>query len=80
MALTETEQAELARLQAQANAPDPRTADGLKGVLHTILDVVSGDVASLGARAWRELHLIVETYDQPPEPPFGTEDNPGAAG
>lgn len=77
MALTEAEQAELARLQAQANAPDPRTGDGLKGVLHTILDVVSGDVAHLGAGAWQELHRTVETYDQPPDDSDGGE--PGTA-
>lgn len=63
MALTPAEQAQLDALQAQANAPEPRTTDGLKGVLHTILDVVSGNVPHLASDAWKDLHTVVEFYD-----------------
>jgi hypothetical protein len=81
MALTAAEQAQLDALQAQANAPEPRTADGLKGVLHTILDVLSGTVAHLPEDAWKTLHTTVEFYDAEhdgQDPGDGQE--PGAAG
>ena len=63
MALTPEEQAQLEALQAQANAPEPRTTTGLKGILHTVLDVVSGNVPHLAEDAWKALHTAVEFYD-----------------
>lgn len=64
MALTPDQQAQLEALQAEANAPPHRTADGLKGVLHTVLDVVSGNVPHLAVDAWDALHAAVEAYDE----------------
>jgi len=70
MALTEEQQALLEALQAKAAEKEPRTETGLKGVLHAVLDVVSGNVAHLPADAWEVLHSTVEHYDEthPAEP------------
>jgi len=64
MALTEEQQALLEALQAKAAEKEPRTETGLKGVLHAVLDVVSGNVAHLPADAWETLHATVEHYDE----------------
>lgn len=60
MPLTKEQEAQLAELQAEQNKPEPRTESGLAGILHSILDVVSGDVAHLPAEAWAALHSQVE--------------------
>ena len=76
--LTPAEQAQLAELQAKENAPEPRTETGVKGVLHTLIDVVSGKVAHLSDDAWAQLHRQAEGNDgdgqaadasDPAEPP-----------
>jgi hypothetical protein len=70
MPLTAAQQAELEALQAEASKPEPRTEGGLAGILHTVLDVVSGAVPHLAADAWAALHHQVEDQygEQPAEP------------
>jgi hypothetical protein len=58
--LTPEQQSELEALQAEASKPEPRTETGLAGLLHTVLDVVSGAVAHLPGEAWAALHSQVE--------------------
>ena len=67
MPLTPQQQQQLADLQAEASRPEPRTETGLAGILHTVLDVVSGAVPHLAAETWADLHHQVETSygDQP---------------
>lgn len=60
MALTKEEQAELDALKVKENAPEPRTEDGLPGLLHALIDSVSGTVAHRGAEVWLELHRAAE--------------------
>jgi len=88
MALTEEQAAQLAALEAERDAPEPRTETGLAGVLHTLLDVASGHVPHLSGEAWAALHHEAEAlatgHGHPgpePEPereaePFGTETQP----
>lgn len=61
MPLTKDQQAELERLQAEQAKPEPRTESGLAGLLHTVLDVVSGTVAHLPGEVWADLHSTVES-------------------
>lgn len=86
--LSDAERAQLAELQAKENAPEPRTETGVKGVLHTLIDVVSGVVPHLGEDAWQQLHKQAEDGDQaaapapeaePAQPVFGSESAPETA-
>jgi hypothetical protein len=63
MALSEEQARQLAQLEAERDAPEPRTTAGLKGVLHILLDVASGNVPHLATDAWQALHTAVEFYD-----------------
>jgi|SRR5580704_13387669 leucyl-tRNA synthetase len=74
MVLSPEQEAQLAELQAQANAPEPRTDTGVKGVLHTLIDVVSGVVPHLGEDAWKALHKQAEDGDQAAEPAEPAQD------
>ena len=80
MALTPEQEKQLAELQAEQNKPDPRTESGLAGILHTVLDVVAGDVAHLPADAWAALHRQVEDVagEKQPEQP-AADDGQAAA-
>lgn len=60
MALTPEQQAELDRLQAEAAKPEPRTETGVTGILHALIDTVSGVVAHRGEEAWAKLHSQAE--------------------
>lgn len=60
MPLTKEQEQQLAELQAEQSRPEPRTESGLAGVLHSVLDVLAGDVAHLPAEAWAALHSQVE--------------------
>ena len=84
MPLTKEQEAQLAELQAEAGKPEPRTETGVAGVLHTLLDVVSGNVPHLAADAWVALHSAVEhelgnqdQAEQPAEQPKGTSSSGG---
>jgi leucyl-tRNA synthetase len=82
MALTEEQAKLLAELQAQQDAPEPRTETGLAGLLHTLIDVVSGRVPHVAPEAWDALHKEAEAQaagaPAEPEPvaPDGTETEP----
>lgn len=83
MALTEEQEAQLAALLEQRAAPEPRTETGLAGLLHVLLDVVSGAVPHLAPEVWAVLHKQAEALAEPPaaaepeqEPPAGTEQAP----
>ena len=83
MALTEEQARVLAELQAQRDAPEPRTDTGLPGILHALLDVVSGAVPHLAGDVWAALHRQAEDLaapaagqqEEPGEPPV-TESSP----
>jgi outer membrane murein-binding lipoprotein Lpp len=60
MPLTPEQEAQLAELQAEQSRPEPRTDSGLAGILHTLLDIVSGAVPHLAADVWAGLHHEVE--------------------
>jgi len=81
MPLTPEQQAQLEALQAEATRPEPRTETGLAGVLHTILDVVSGAVPHLPPEAWGALHSAAEAQAPPvPEPEPEPEPEPASGG
>lgn len=79
MPLTPEQQAQLEALQAESSKPEPRTGSGLAGILHTVLDVVSGAVPHLAADAWTELHHQVESHlgELPPAEPADVESQDG---
>lgn len=68
MALTDAEQAELDRLIARKVAPEPRTETGVAGILHALIDSVSGAEAHRGPEAWAALHKQAEALAATPEP------------
>jgi len=70
MALTPDQQAQLAQLEAERDAPEPRTETGIKGVLHTLIDVAAGRVAHLPDEAWDALHRQAEDHDAETVPPL----------
>jgi leucyl-tRNA synthetase len=76
MPLTPDQEKQLAELQAEQARPEPRTETGLAGILHTVLDVVSGAVPHLAAETWAQLHSQVEGNfgeQQPAEQPAPDE-------
>jgi hypothetical protein len=82
MALTDDQARQLAELQAQRDAPEPRTETGVAGVLHTLIDVVSGTVPHLAGDAWQALHKQAEALAGAAitgavHGVFGTETEPG---
>jgi hypothetical protein len=86
MALTPEQEKALAALEAERDAPEPRTTTGVKGVLHTLLDLASGVVPHISPERFAELHRQAEGNDgqdqaaaQPGDGPFGTETDPGPA-
>ena len=79
MALTDAEQAELDRLIAQKVAPEPRTETGVAGVLHALIDSVSGAVAARGPEDWAALHKEAEGTAAKPEPAPALAPDPAPA-
>lgn len=70
MALTPEQQAQLDALQAEASRPEPRTETGAVGILHALIDSVSGAVAHRSGEAWAALHRQAEdlaAHDSPPD-------------
>ena len=65
MALTADQQALLDALVAKQSEPEPRTETGLAGILHALIDTVSGAVAHRGADSWAELHQQAEQLAAP---------------
>jgi hypothetical protein len=84
MALTPEQQAQLEALQAAADAPPHRTRDGLAGVLHALIESVSGLVPHRSPQQWLELAETVEqAVGTPPESgeqPAGDQAAGGAPG
>ena len=56
MALTKEQADQLAQLEAERDAPPVRTGHGLAGILHTLIDLVSGRVAHISPDVVDELH------------------------
>ena len=56
MALSKEQQAQLDALEAVRDAPPVRTEHGLAGILHTLIDLVSGRVAHVAPDVVDELH------------------------
>lgn len=56
MALTKQQQDQLAQLEAERDAPPVRTGHGLPGILHALIDLVSGRVAHVSPEVVDELH------------------------
>lgn len=61
MPLTPEQQAQLAALQAEQDAPPHRTREGLAGVLHSLLESVSGLVPHRSPEQWFQLAETIET-------------------
>lgn len=60
MPLTPAQQAQLAELMAAQDAPPHRTRTGVAGVLHAIIDSLSGAVAHRSPGDWLEMAETVE--------------------
>lgn len=60
MPLTAAQQAQLAELQAAQDAPPHRTRDGLAGVLHSLIESVSGFVPHRSPQEWEQMAETVE--------------------
>ena len=69
MALTDEQAKVLADLQAQRDAPEPRTETGLAGLLHTLIDVVAGRVPHVAPEVWDALHTEAEAQAVPEAEP-----------
>jgi hypothetical protein len=67
MPLTPEQQAQLEALQAAAVAPPHRTRTGVAGVLHALIETVSGAVAHRSPDEWLSMAETVEDALGTPE-------------
>jgi hypothetical protein len=88
MPLTPEQQAQLAELQAAQDAPPVRTREGLAGVLHALVESVSGLVPHRSPEEWLQLAETVEHVagaapaeaESGDQPAGGDQASGGAAG
>lgn len=81
MPLTPEQEAQLAALQQAQNAPPHRTRTGLAGVLHKVIESLSGAVAHRSPQEWLDLAETVEHELGQPESgdqPAGPGDQPAS--